>query len=424
MVRTRVVGIGVTLLGGLLLVAVPLRATNIPAASASRTDVQQAIDLAESGDSVTVPPGNAVWSIAVAIPDSKKITLRGSGVDITTITGAAVDMGESGSRVTGFRFNGGTVVVAGYGWRVDHCMFYHADTGGTGIHANGIALLAPCPTGVVDHCTFYNRRVVVFGYAESNWTEGKTRFAHYQWYVPLGLGTDNAVFIEECDFTRTSFGNAVDSGPGGRYVFRYNTVTDAYIEAHSSQEGRRACRSWEIYNNTITRSSVAVYMPFRLRGGTGVVHDNTLTGSFTINRIGLDNIRTFSDEHYPGIADGTKPWDGNTLPIETYAGWPARDQIGRGGDESLWTTENPYPTQTSEPAYFWNNKRGSDDVTPLVINSCEIHIQEGRDYFVGIARPGYTAYAYPHPLIGEWDERSGSGAVQGPTPPSGLRISQ
>ena len=66
----------------------------------------------------------------------------------------------------------------------------------------------------------------------------------------------------------------------GRYVFRHNTVTDMYLEAHSIQGTVRACRKWEIYENTITKANFDVYRPMFLRGGTGVVFNNTVKGPF------------------------------------------------------------------------------------------------------------------------------------------------
>ena len=118
--------------------------------------------------------------------------------------------------------------------------------------------------------------------------------------------------------------------------------------------------------------------------------------------------------------DVTLSWDGNTEPIETYRGWPARDQIGRGQDEWVWTEDNPYPPQSSEPAYFWNNKLETGEDLPVYVrDGGEIHIKQNRDYYVSVPRPGYTPYTYPHPLIQEWEE---NGPPPPPATPSGLRI--
>ncbi len=289
-------------------------------------------------------------------------------------------------------------------------MFYGAPGSAvTGVLAHGTREDSH-PTGVIDHCFFDNQRIIVVGWG------GYGSLTNVQWAQPSPIGTGNAVFVEDCEFTYTDFQNVIDANYGGRYVFRNNTVDGAYVECHSVQQNHRATRSWEIYGNRLA-SSPETYNPWitmSLRGGTGVVFDNIVadTNWGTIG-IGLDNVRTLYSKPGGGLADG------NTEPIETYRGWPARDQIGRGQDEWAWTDENPYPPQASEPAYFWNNKRETgEDLYIFVRDGFEIHIQQNRDYYVGVPRPGYTPYTYPHPLIQEWDE-SGTSA---PAAPSSLRI--
>jgi hypothetical protein len=392
----------------------------IRATSCSQTHVQTAIGMATTGDTVLVPSGSSIWTSGVSIPNSKKITLQGAGMGSTIITanpiGMVVELNQSGSRVTGFRFNNGTVRVDGHGWRVDHCKFYNNQVL-EGVYAYG-AVLNDHPTGIVDHCDFTNSRVLALG-TSAMLSENSTQ--HFLWAQPLTLGTGDAVYVEDCTFLATVLYNAIDSNYGGNYVLRYCTLVDIYIEAHSVQGNNRAARSWEIYENTIRQSAMGVYMPFRLRGGTGVVFNNTISGTFGYPQIGLDNIRSCNNVAPWGLADGTSPADGNT---PGQKGWPCRDQIGRSTDQWVWTTSNPYPPQASAPAYFWNNWHAS---SPVVGVNCQctqsgLDIQEGRDYF-NTQKPGYAAYTYPHPLIQVWDAASGGGAV-GVQPPEKLRIKQ
>src|ERR1041385_8840169 len=56
----------------------------VNAASCSSTDVQNAINTAVAGGTVSVPPGNCTWSNLVTL--SKAITLNGSGAGVTKIT--------------------------------------------------------------------------------------------------------------------------------------------------------------------------------------------------------------------------------------------------------------------------------------------------------------------------------------------------
>ncbi|HOB32667.1 MAG TPA: hypothetical protein PKH32_07300, partial [Verrucomicrobiota bacterium] len=80
-------------------------------------------------------------------------------------------------------------------------------------------------------------------------------------------------------------------------------------------------------------------------------------------------------------------------------GYPARDQIGAGQDQYLWTTywEGTAPPQAIEPVYIWGNE-GFEGVVVSNGEQCKFLIQEGRDYILGQPKPGYKPLAYPHPL--------------------------
>jgi hypothetical protein len=367
-------------------------AATVRAASCSQTDVANAVFSAGPGDLVVVPAGSCTWTETVSI--NRKITLQGAGTDLTTITGSpaglmAINGMQSGSRITGFTFNQGYIMIDGDGWRVDHCKFVN-----DGVFVNG-QRETQHPTGVIDHCTFLNGRIVVYGWAGS--------MAHALWAQPLDLGGGaGVVYVEDCSFTFTSFSNAMDMNLGGRYVFRHNTLTDTYVEAHSVQGEHRASRRWEIYNNTFNQVSTAMWVPMMLRGGTGVVFNNTLTGTWNLPRIALDNVRSCDSRDGSGKCDGTSPWDGNQVG---GSGYPCRDQIGRSTDAYLWTSSRPYPPQASEPAYAWNNKYGTSNVTFFQHGCAEsvAHIQPGRDYIDNVQKPGYVPYTYPHPLVQGWN---------------------
>ena len=370
-------------------------AATIMASSCSEANVQAAINSAGSGDIVNVPTGTCTWTTLVTVPQNKRIMLRGAGIDSTVITmnpaGTAINLTSSGSRLTGFTFSDGKVIVDGDNWRIDNCKFYSETTFKEGILVSGQRESAH-PTGVIDHCIFFNTRVNIYGWA------GYT--ANALWAQPLNLGSgNNAVYVEDCTFTATVFSNAIDANSGGRYVFRYNSVTDSYVEAHSVQGTNRATQKWEIYNNTFRQVSKTMWVPMMIRGGTGVIFNNILTGNWTLPAIALDNVRSCESRTTSGMCDGSSLWDGNQIN-----GYPCRDQIGRSSDQYLWTTGTPYPPQIHEPAYAWNNKHGAYDVIFYQHNcaSSVAHIQPGRDYFNNVQKPGYSPYIYPHPLVNSW----------------------
>jgi hypothetical protein len=377
------------------------------ASSCSRTHVQAAINTAGTGDTVLVPAGTCTWTGNVDIPNTKKLTLQGAGIGATMITAGSYDclieLNQSGSRVTGFELINGYIQADGDGWRIHHCKFT-SPSGGNAVFVRGLRESIH-PTGLIDHCVFVNTRVEICGWA------GLT--AHALWSQPLNPGSgQNVVYVEDCNFTHTIFGNAIDSNYGGRYVFRYNTLNDVYVEAHSVQGDNRASRKWEIYRNTFHQNQRAMWVPMFLRGGTGVVFDNVLTGTWTTPGIALDNVRDCETRDVSGKCDGTSPWDGNQAGGN---GYPCRDQIGRSTDSSLWTPSRPYPAQGLDPAYAWNNKLGASDVLFFHHNNCANHIQSGRDYYNNTAKPGYTPYTYPHPLVQGWTPAAIA-------PPENLRV--
>jgi len=394
----------------------------VNAATCSSTDVQTAINTAVTGDTVEIPAGNCTWTTAVTFPTSGKnnVKIHCDSPTTTVITvgvSAAIQFKKnSGVRLTNCGFKqvssgiDNWVTFQGQNFRVDHSTFTNTFGLGTGAVAkHAIAIFSPDsatnhPTGVVDNNTFYDSDVIVQGGLQSSqednniWFEASTIGAA----TPVGV-----VYVETNTFIMTPAKCcAIDSNTGGRYVFRYNTVTNSDVNAHSVQGKHRAARSWEIYNNTFNATSAwqqAIYQ----RGGTGVIFSNTITGSYSYSII-FDNRR--SNEVFtatpsgPGSCAGSSPensyWDGNTT-----VGWPCRDQIGRGVDASLWdiTFSNPAPLQASEPAYIWSNTKSGVATTPTVAgcsntiktNGSCADIVLNRDYF-NSTLVGYTAFAYPY----------------------------
>lgn len=332
-------------------------AATIIADGCTQSNIQSAIVAAATGDVVIVPGGNCTWTSGIIIPDDKKLTVQGSKLESTLITytgiDAAANLGRSESRLTGFNFtipegsSGYGVLVYGYGWRVDHCTFNNeTENSLLGVLARGSSSY-PDPAGLVDHCIFRNTRVVVFGDA--------SLLAHKSWAKPLDLGTEKAVYIEDCQFEKTNFGNAVDANYGGSYVFRYNTVIDCYAEAHSVQANHRATRKWEIYNNLIKQVNNSMWTPFFLRGGTGVIFNNTVSGKWGQPTITFDNVRSCYDKIGGGLCNGGSDWDGNE-PIELGG---AGSHTADSGSLSLMDASKSWGADTLIGVYVYNLTDGS-----------------------------------------------------------------
>jgi hypothetical protein len=70
-----------------------------------------------------------------------------------------------------------------------------------------------------------------------------------------------------------------------------------------------------------------------------------------------------------------------------------------------------WPDQALEPLYEWNNTLNGKDAD---FDSASILIQERKECRNDTPRPGYTPYAYPHPLIDFFDREVSSPPVGRP----------
>jgi hypothetical protein len=199
------------------------------------------------------------------------------------------------------------------------------------------------------------------------------------WTVDITPGGPDAVYIEDNTFNNRISGNpayywggsGAQSYYGARTVFRHNVCNNCQIDQHGTA-GAVGARWWEIYENTFNVTDVngAQSDYIVLRGGSGVVFNNH-TGGFMNN--GAGSIHMYEED----------------------PGYPALYQVGSGKNQVL------------DPAYLWANDPtmsiDTDDPTQIAVN---------RDYYL-TAKPGYTAYVYPHPL---------TAAQPAPPAPANLRI--
>ena len=273
---------------------------------------------------------------------------------------------------------------------------------------------------------------------------------------PLSLGTNNAVYIEDNTFNYGSTDeDCIDAYGGARLVIRHNAFNNAHIGFHGFDSGdRRSVFSYEIYSNTFTNNSSTEFRAVNLRGGTGVIYSNTFTGSRSWADVTLLVYRACPplDQGGWGTCDGTLWGIGSTNfsaqasrsasanggvkfcsgdrdrvctsdstcsaagagTCSTYldgsgtAGYACRDQPGRTHGQIL------------SPVYAWSN--GSVGISTYDGSySCGVglsnYLRSGRDYINGSTMPGYSAYAYPHPL------QAATSVSQAPIPPSNVAVS-
>lgn len=354
----------------------------VDATDCTKSALDTAIAAASTGDTITIKGGLACTSSwgtdKVTVPNDKKLIIQGGGADTTIITGTygrdILDLGSAGTRLTGIGIKEGTIKVWGQGFRIDHCKI-ELTKWGTGIASYGVS--GAIGSGVVDNNTIINASIKSCG---SMSLLSEQAYQNVLWARDLNFGSGEAVYIEDNTFTSgTGKTNATDSNYGGATVFRYNTVSGLYLEAHSAGD-QRGPRKWEYYGNSLTGEGTGGQPPFFVRGGTGFIFYNYAPGSWAGgDYVNLDNVRCYMATGAMGKCDGSN--DG--VDGSGANGYPCRDQIGRGPDSPQWVNSPPAAyTQAAVPAYIWNNKTETPtEVVPHIGNSCDAWIVNDRDYY-------------------------------------------
>jgi hypothetical protein len=298
---------------------VALRGATITAATGNQSDVQNAINAAHPGDTVTIPAGTWTWSTGVSISQSLILQGAGSGSGGTVIarqtpvqltntgTWDMIGIGPSSDvpvTISGIYFennyigesSGNMSDVAIYGpgggfggtnttgltqILIENCTFHG---GYCNVHWSNFAY------GCIAHCTFLNP---VYGVVFYSNADGDT-----DWLRPLTFGTKYAAYIENCTVTfdsnyRGNLDTFADTDRGGRLVFRYTTFNFTNITAASqpgavlmmhgnteylwggnpgNDDSWRGPVSLEVYNCTFNLpTSVSLYRLMYIRGGRGII---------------------------------------------------------------------------------------------------------------------------------------------------------
>ena len=260
----------------------------------------------------------------------------------------------------------------------------------------------------------------------------------WDWTTPLELGNADWLFVEDNTFNFTPDGNQYpvnDLQNGGRVVFRNNTVNNGFFQTHDlMRNGYPSGHAYEIYNNTFT-TTIWLHKAIELNSGTGVIFNNAINGGWNYG-IGLRDYKTAGPKVYNGTVDvkicnGSDPVDQNN-PGTT--GWRCQYQVGTHGfgrrtvpsHSTSGAIPATAPTAAAAAAIRRRSRMTSIDYAFSNMPT-SAHVVSGRDFINNgnTPKPGYTPYAYPHPL------QSGTGpnpgpiipTEAGPSIPSNLRLS-
>jgi hypothetical protein len=348
-------------------------------------------NVANDGDTITLPSGDFNWTERVTLGQDKGIIIQGNtttgGAGTGTVSpvhntkiydfvGTSPPGGDRRTmilvssrparnyRITGLTFKKGSTISASQGgsrgtvefendettWgsppapsynnRLDNCYFedcfQYCQTAFTGW----------C-YGVIDHCIF---------------EFGVNRFVHYNHQNNYGgldsagvpydnghgafndrprFGTLDFVFMESCTVgllrrtTNTTYA-FIDGTQGTRVVARNNYIINGIVGGHGTEGGvPRGVRAKEVYNNTLEFNKSDVF--YNGRSGSALIHDNTSVGTIQPTLTATVNYRQFYARPDPvwGQSNGISIWDTNVTDAVNPGGrYPTLDKNQQSYNEA------------------------------------------------------------------------------------------
>lgn len=395
------------------------------AAGCSTSQVQAAINAADDNDTVVVPDGDCTWTSGVTI--SKGIHVKAAtvgGVNLTYAIGAGrlFTMNEDPdwyTAISGFDF-----IQTSGGGENDNVIFWTRTTGGKPMFAFSMTFTGPDVQAIEVQT---NRGVIFNNTADCTTTAenaGNCEFLQCKsdgdgqlsrWEAPSTMGMLDTDGTNNLYFEDNSIENyakqAVDADGLCRIVIRGNTFNNSAVTSHGPDTGPYGNRHAEIYNNAFTYSTgsgcsgpianshaAMSYLMF-MRGGTWVVHDNSIPN--------IDNcyIGSSHAEFKYQIQNLTR----KSGPMPCYTGGkPMPRQTGYGHNGTAYVSDpiylwnNTHPGGTNAAAYpgspenYGPNECGAG--TPDISEYLTLGVDIIGSSETGTAKPGYSAYTYPHPL--------------------------
>lgn len=376
-----------------------LRAATVNATSCSQAHVDAAVGTANDGDTVVVPAcGSTTWTNSVTV-SNKALDIQFAGIDVSTIslsggtdfinfdgTSASGNVGKiSGVTVTGTgNANGYINITSSYRFRLHHLKL--TTTSHRDIYVEG-------SYGLIDHI-----QVIKSDGSNAVQVLGGGSTPTGRWLSTIDWGSSNWVFIEDSTFTSTDCNTGlgwIDGFNGSKIVFRHNTATNQQGYVHGYDTASESALATELSNNLFQMHAVPCPIDrfYFHRGGAGYFWNNVmdLTESYNQYAPRMLVLAYFrSDISQQGsLCNGSGPLDGNT---GSPPGYPCWQQTGMGGGAT--------GGRDSAPIYEYNNSGTGNYAGRTIVGVESDHIVEDRDYFLNTPMPGFTPYAYPHPLQG------------------------
>ena len=396
----------------------------------SQSDVQAACNAAPDNGTVTVVIPNGTYSWTGTLTIAKSLTLAGAtstGVQINNNFGSgaliAATAGSNGHiniywlnivQIVPTVGGSGFALVADRSQPTNYTVLVHDCTFSSG---SIFTYMVCCrDNGII----FWNDTFIGDGPNDQNAVGGLSFVcdkygATSSWNTPDTYGAQDVTglantYLENCKFYDGITGGDVNDN--ARVVSRYNTFQAAMFGSHGQETSVFGARQFEMYNNTFTYPTSGTgpsgnTYPMNTqawwggRGGSGVIFNNVMDlipGNktavtlevFSINRADSIPCQTA----YPAARQTGQGWSASSTA--TF-GNPVVPQDGTGAvTEGVWIWNNTGSATTDPSTYVGLNQYSPDDCGngQLVTD----YLKQGRDYFVGTAKPGYSPYQYPHPL--------------------------
>jgi hypothetical protein len=422
----------------------------INAASCSAADVQTAINVASTGQTVNVPAGNCTWGLnAVTLSKAITLNLAGTGVttgsDATSVGGATTNCPSGGTCLTltgnpSFTVTNtsGNIRIQNGAWIVNGNNNLPHPVVMTGAWPPSGAIIWTGNVFTMTGSTLMDNElaggVILSGNTfNGNWNDflmtikDDTHFSSWE-SVADTMGTRDTTGL----FNNYFETNTVNGGSNGildcdddcRIVVRNNTFNESgAFNSHGDDTSPVGARHYEIYTNAFnfpdqtcangnaSLSNINQYI--WLRGGTGVVYNNTMValasscwgtksevrGSIRgaeaplafLPPTYMTRIASCGAVSYPVPNQLGQNFNGTSLFTDPIYVWA---NIGTVSFSSGWGWGNPCGF-TWSTFFQWGRDAINTTVgTNTCGNGCTVNATGGT------AKPGYAPYTYPHPLIG------------------------
>ena len=292
-----------------------LQAAIRPALTCNAGDVQNAMNSAGAGDTVTIPAGTCTWTTPVNWTAPANVTLQGAGsqsvvgggdktVIIDDINRTSSDIGAlvisanapGTFRLTGITIQGttdastftdnGTIRIGGTSQQVRLDHFHIQNLRRQGITMDGV-------WGVVDHAVFdmisgtLDNAIRPNGVFET-WGDP-------EWAGATNFGSSQFMYAEDNVFNN---GIVNDCVGGGKQVYRHNTMNNASVQTHptGSQGRQRGCRAMEVYQNTFNGTGAGNCSPncfnvYFLSSGGALIWNNSSGSGVYQNFLTIHSMR-------------------------------------------------------------------------------------------------------------------------------------